>query len=279
MALELSKSFTEINITCACKSITGSVQVPSSALPLPIWFCHCNICRRKSGLLAITTIGLPKGSKELEVQGKPKAYSTSKDMTRFGCGECGTSMYEIASEPPSYTYTSYLCTGALTQVKGIVKGGQHIFVGDTKDRGLSVWLPQFKAWEEWSGRSKEVDQGNPLSSPAGPLPAAKPTEKLHCRCQCGGVEFNITPPNEESSKLRVGSSSKEKDSKAWWLMENGTKYCASFCACNSCRLGFGSDLSSWSYIPRANIEQMNGKSFDISMGKLKQHEISKGNYR
>ena len=277
MAHELSNSFTEINITCACKSITGSVQVPSSTLPLMISVCHCNTCRHQSGLLAISVIGLPKGSKELKVQGKPKAYSSSKYMTRFGCGECGTSMYEVASEPPSYTWTSYLCTGVLTQVQGIVEGGQHIFVGDTKDGGLSVWLPQFKAWEEWPRSSKELDPRDPFSSPAGALPAAKPMEKLRCRCQCGGVEFNITPPNEESSKS--GSSSEEKDSKAWWLMEKGKKYCASFCACNSCRLGFGSDLSSWSYIPRGNIEQMDGKPFDISMGKLKQYEISKGNYR
>ena len=279
MALESSNPFTEISISCTCKNITGSVEVPTSALPLPIYFCHCYTCRHQSGLLAVSTICLPEGSKDLKVQGEPKAYLSSEGRTRAGCGECGSSMYEVTSRPPSAPSRYFLCTGALTKAEGIVEGGQHIFVGETKDRGLSVWLPKLKAWEGWHDSSKEINQEDPLSSLIGPIPPAKATEKLHCRCHCGGVEFNITPPNESSKLRALGSSKNEKDSDLWWLKENETKYTASFCACNACRQGYGSDLSSWSYIPRVNIEQMDGNHFDISMGKLKQHEISKGYYR
>ena len=276
MAGESSDSFTEINITCTCKNVTGTVEVPSSHLPLPIWFCHCGACRHQSGLLAITGFWVPQGSKELKIKGNPKAYATSKKRTMYGCGECGSSLYEVSTALPEFTCPYYFHSGALTKAEGIVKGGApHIFVGDTKDGGLSVWFPQYKAWEHWHDRSKEIDLEAPLSASTGPTPAAKAPAKLHCRCHCGGVEFNITPPNE-SSRLGIPSSD---DSKCWWLQENGTKYSASFCACNACRSGFGSDLSSWSYIPRGNIEQMDGQPFDISMGKLKQHEISKGYYR
>ena len=180
-----------------------------------------------------------------------------------------------------------ICSGVLVKIDGLVTSVKdHIFVADTKDGGMSVWLPDATPWAERSsehgGCSSEVIsmlQQSPVS--AG--------EKLQAKCHCGGVNFYITRPDIQSedidsprSDLLVPYESSSSDNPKrikWWIRARGTKYLAGTCACKSCRLSSGSDVQTWAFVPKSNILQADGRPLDFSMGTLKRYESSEGRYR
>ena len=286
MAQKAPGSFTLLGFCCACKELSGSIEVPTAALPLPLFLCHCNTCRFVSGLLCVTIVTVPAESRNFQVQGSARSYNTSKELTRYFCENCGTSVYETG---PSGETVSGLCTGALSSVEGVVQVDQSIFVADTKDGGLSSWLPSVKMWEGWHEKSTEILPGSAFSPSASDKQVVQSGEKLHCRCHCKGVEFDITPPTEKSSEpsARLSDSilpyhqeaPKDHHEKKWWLRANRKKYHAALCVCDSCRLASGYDIQAWAFIPEVNLQQVDGRPIDFAMGTLKQRNSSKGRYR
>ena len=277
--------FTTLNIACLCDAVTGSVSVPTSALPLPITICHCNTCRRGSGNLCATNFRLPEGSSIFKPSGKLSSYNASKDITRFFCPRCGCHVY---GELHSRKKIS-ISTGFLDRSDGIVEMKNQIFISDTKDGGLSEWLPEITSWEGWMHTSKEVQSGSkdPLISYSS-ADALKIT-KLHGTCHCEGVQFNITRPDERSKQLSSpwsdnlrayhSHSSENTEDVKWWLSPDNMRYLAGLCACASCRLACGYDIQAWTFVPMANILQTNGKPLDFGMGTLRQYRSSEGVYR
>ena len=277
--------FETLKISCACKAVSGSIDVPTSSLPLPMTLCHCNICRHITGQLCVSVVFAPKGSKELQIRGKPNSWNASSGLIRYFCGDCGTRLYETL---PDRGLTGF-CTGALHRAEGIVALQQHIFVVDTKDGGLRDWLPDCLAWEEFHEISAQVPRGVDISSLTRRTNTEQYEEKVHARCYCGGVQFDVSRPNEGSSALSSPwpdviapyhtQSSENADDVKWWLRANGTRFLAGLCACNSCRIGSGYDIQAWAFIPKSNILQANGESLDFSMGTLKQYKSSRDTYR
>jgi hypothetical protein len=175
---------------------------------------------------------------------------------------------------------------------------EHEFVGDTVDRGLAICL------EKMDGLKVPMNARGPGSSKLGddaakvlrnPAIASKhpddkqPEDNLKASCHCGGVQYEITRPNAESKKAwspwpdlivpaKSGHTDNSEDVK-WFLRADDTKYLAGTCACRSCRLGSGSPIQTWAFIPKVNIVQLDGKPLDYTMGTLKQIENSKGNFR
>ncbi|KAK6383821.1 hypothetical protein LTS17_003113 [Exophiala oligosperma] len=208
-----------------------------------------------------------------------------------------------------------VCSGVVDRVVGLEQVSrfslekivQHEFVGDTRDGGLAVALANFH------GHSVPLfDQG-----PDGPLVArpfaphfdahnadnsqkaattvrptdsvSNQTDEINGTCQCGGVKFRITRPNSLSSRCsspfpdllapyHLTSSQNPHDEK-WWLRASGSKYLAGTCACRSCRLGAGSPIQCWAFVPKANILQANNEPISYDMGSLKQIESSKDCFR
>lgn len=121
----------------------------------------------------------------------------------------------------------------------------HEFVGDTKDGGLSVWLPTWNGQElpRWKelGKESELLPSDWPGNTAGPSLESEST-KLKAGCHCGGVDFYITRPTEES---RLGLPLE----KARWLAANGIKYAAGFCSCTPCRKANWFDFQPWAIIP------------------------------
>ena len=232
--------------------------------------------------MCITEANLPKDAKPLEVEGKGQPYNTSKALTRYFCATCGTSVFEKGGEDPD---TVGICTGALQKAEGMVKLEHQLFVADTRDGGLMHWLSDGTLWEGWNFKSREITkesafrQTNPESKPQ------RSSDKLHCRCHCGGVEFDIMAPSKESSNMSLvlpdllEEPLEKNESDAWWLRSDGTKYLADNCACNACRLGSGYDIQSWAFVTKANIQQTDGSPLDFAMGTLKQYNSSEGVWR
>ncbi|MCJ1450253.1 hypothetical protein MMC28_000582 [Mycoblastus sanguinarius] len=235
----------------------------------------------ESGLLCASYIGLPEDHTAFQLHGSPNCYNASKNVTRYFCGQCGSNVY---LQDLNYGELD-LCTGVLEKGDGILDLQDHIFVTDTKDGGLSDWIPDLKAWEGFSKQSKQIQCGRkaPSEEPSDTSP------EMQGYCQCKGVQFKITRPNESSKNLSstscdlltpyyTGSQKKSNDTK-WWLCENNTKYLAGTCACDSCRISSGFDIQTWAFVPKVNIMNINGEPISFDVGSLKQYRSSDGVYR
>ena len=254
-------------------------------LPLPVSLCHCDTCRHSTGLLSVSTASLSEGPPSVQVRGKLKRYRSSTHKTRFFCEQCGAFIYDTITDPEVVN----IYTGVLEGSDGIERLRQHEFVGDTKDGGLAIWLPEAVAWKGLAHRSQQIRDISEIQEALIVSEIANQSPRLRGYCHCGGVQFQITRPNEHSRKLRSpwpdlvipyqsGSSENSGDVK-WWLRGNGTTYLAGICACNSCRRASGSDIQAWTFVPKINILQSDEKSLDFRMGTLKQFRSSAGIYR
>ena len=276
---------TTLKISCSCHQISGYFSVPTSVLPLPVSLCHCDTCRHSTGLLTVSTISLLEKPSSVQISGKLKGYSSSTHKTRFFCEQCGAFIYVTGTDPEVVK----IYTGVLEVSDGIEGLKQHEFVGDTKDGGLTIWLPDAVAWKGRAYESEQIRDISETHKKSINTENANPSPRLPGYCHCGGVQFQITRPNEHSSNLRSpwpdlikpyhSGFSENSDDVKWWLRRNGTTYLAGTCACNSCRLASGSDIQVWSFVPKTNILQSNGKPLDFSMGTLKQFQSSEGIYR
>lgn len=199
---------------------------------------------------------------------------------------CGTSVYEDSSDPSKIGLSS----GALDKAEGIVRIDKSIFVADTRDGGLREWLLHMPAWEGGSeGQSKEIPQGVPYAADNAQESKESSGNLLRCTCHCGGVQFDISRPGPESSALHANWSDSlvpyfenefgNTEDVKWWICAGGTKYLATTCACNSCRLGAGYDIQAWAFVPKTNIHKTNGEPLDLEMGTLKRYHSSQGAFR
>ena len=271
---------TELKASCMCGQLSASCNVPNKDFPVEYTICHCWTCRHMTGLLALTLLNVHR---PLTVKGTPVQYTYPggpKTFSRYFCGHCGTSVYEDGEPPTRY---ASLCSGALEKLDGLANIKSHIYVSDTGDGGLSVWLPQLPAFEEKTG-------GAPYTGPfvGQELARHAADERLDCTCRCGGVQFYITRPNEESRDLHSDFSNslapldggedrhKNAGDVKWWISADGKRYAACNCACYSCRKFSGYDLQQWAFVPLVNILQKDGRPMDFSMGKLKEYSSSEG---
>ena len=284
MAQNKALSRTTLKISCACRQISGSVSVSSSALPLPFSLCHCDICRHSTGLLGVSRISLAKEPSSLEVRGNLKGYESSTYRTRFFCEQCGAFIYDKTTDRD----VDGVYTGVLAGFGRLVDLKQHEFVADAIDGGLSIWLSDATAWLGQAHKSEQI-QHAPKNRSVDKTKNVDSSTRLPGYCHCGGVQFQMTRPNEQSTELfspwpdllvpyYSGSSENLGDVK-WWLREDGTKYLAGTCACNSCRLASGCDIQAWVFVPKANIMQPRGQLLDFKMGTLKQFQSTAGIYR
>lgn len=279
-------STTVLRFACACQKVKGSVKVPTSTLPLPFDFCHCNICRHQSGLLCASYLTLPEEATDLAFEGPLADYKSSDTVTRTFCSHCGANIYFQDSSDPR----ADICTGILDRADGMIQLRNHIFVPETKDGGLTAWISDIPAWKGYSQPSGHGEHIEINAQEQTKASIRGHSESLQAHCQCRGIEFQITAPNEASKDLFspcsdllwadvVDSTLDNKNDVKWWLCAEDTKYLAGTCACQSCRLASGFDIQMWTFVPKANILQITGEPLNFGNGSLKQYNSSKGVYR
>lgn len=277
-----------VHFACACGQTGGSVQVPTSAFPLRLTLCHCNACQHQSGMLAAFFVGLPRNIESFTTYGAPVSYKVSDALTRYFCSTCGTNIF-IDVKMAGYMV---LCSGAITDEGVETELQGQIYVKDTKDGGMSSWLPSIQGWEEYGLQSKPVDPEHPLVKPSE-IDEKRTALELPAYCQCRKVEFKITRPNEKSSDLHgpfadlfvpYVSSAPEtianKDDIKWWLSRQGPKYLAGTCACHSCRKNSGYDIQAWAFIPKVNLIHTDGSLLEVEKWQsLTEYKSSLGVHR
>lgn len=208
-------------------------------------------------------------------------------------------MFVETHDPQSWS----VCSGVIDRIvdhetiNQLEEVVQHEFVGDTKDGGVAICFAQGEGhlvpfFMNSPGGAKVEGSAQELLTELQRSATAsidKNPHMLSAGCHCGGVKFQITRPNASSRgcsspwpdlviPYHSSSSANPQDIK-WWLREDDTKYLAGTCACRSCRLGSGSPIQTWAFIPKANILQMDDRTLDYDMGTLKQIESSPGCFR
>ncbi|KZF22881.1 DUF636 domain protein [Xylona heveae TC161] len=278
----------KVKVSCHCQKNQSVIALDLSDLPLSANICHCDTSRHVSGVLGTISIKVPSGPASLD---NLTAFETSEFMTRYSCSTCGAQVFAYDTRESTWRVP----TGLLDRTEGIFEIQAHMWVGDTRDGGMSDWIPSISGrplsrWLEAPEieKSKELFESQTLG---GKVPTMKfeDEDKIHAHCRCGGVQFYITLPDKASAEATSpwpdlivpyhSGSPENPENETWWLAANKTKYLAGTCACDSCRLTSGYEITPWAFIPKTNLVQLNGQPLEFSMGTLKQYESSPGVYR
>lgn len=175
-------------------------------------------------------------------------------------------------------------TGTLESINDVIDEIEsHDFVADTMDGGFSDFLIEFRGKTiprsaGFTGKSEEL----PLywKSKDRPDVSPSPTDRLHCHCKCNGVEFWIARPSERSKQalgawpdliIPYYSNQPKSDGSAWWLRDEGRKFLAGLCSCNTCRLDTGMEFIEWAFVPTIDIssDPEGKRKFELPFGSLK----------
>ncbi|CAG7563093.1 unnamed protein product [Fusarium equiseti] len=256
---------------CLCKGFTFTTQIPRQSLPLEGSMCHCKSCRNVTGAMFSSDTNWP-GPLNIILDSDLKRYEFTANVTILFCGTCSTPMFwdEHYQNKPNHLS---VFTGVLKDVEdgNLIKFVDQIFVGDTKDGGISPWLQDVnhdgskpRLWEGRSGKSNELDEDS-LASKGTVLSekVAKTGIAMHCRCK--GVQLVFRPSNVDFSTMDLSDIPGYIDRKSH-------KHLATLDPCNSCRLSTGIDMMNWTFALPAQIEfaeSSEGSKFPQNTHELK----------
>lgn len=251
--MSTAEDLVTLTANCLCKTNTFTTQVPKSKLPLEGWACHCDSCRHVTGALFTLDTLWPEPRANVDIS-KLKAYSFSPKYNILSCPTCSTPMFWVSIEEPERDLGIF--TATLRNDPGdLVKIGNHIFVGDTKDGGASMWLRKSNTDGTEAKRYKEsIKVGK--DEPADPIPYDWPSSSaftgsevktqgpIPIWCKCKGVNL-VWEPNDYTGK--------EESELPWFIDPTTHKALGGFCACESCRLAGGCDVWNWTFTELSRI--------------------------
>lgn len=201
----------------------------------------------------------PEERANVEISGL-KAYNFTPKYDLLFCPTCSTPVFFANKQEPNKELGVF--TGTLKNAPGdFVKITEHIFVGDTKDGGASMWLRSPNADGTEAQRYKvraEDEQGRPVEAIPYDWPspdkltgyAAKNNDPVHIWCRCGGVNLLWEPSSYDGKK---------NEELPWFVDPNTHKALAGFCACESCRLFGGADIWTWGFAELKDIHFVNNE--------------------
>lgn len=257
---------------CLCKTHVFTTTVPKAKLPLNASVCHCDSCRHNTGALYSIGAAWPEPRASVDVSNL-KVFHFGKSADVLFCSTCSTPMFFANPQDTDEELEVFVGT-IQNDPENIVRINRHIFVGDTKDGGATMWMrkPNVDGTEvkRWKIRTRMVHEQPPEEIPFDwPSPTsltgydAKVDVSIPIRCKCKGVDFVWHRGNY------VG---KKKEELPWFIDPTTHKPVAAICGCDSCRLSSGIDLWTWSFAELENIsftDTSTGKSFPKSSSDLK----------
>ncbi|OHE98256.1 glutathione-dependent formaldehyde-activating enzyme [Colletotrichum orchidophilum] len=292
-----------MNLSCLCGAVSQQIQtrvMPGENIKLSI--DHSDISRHATGILCVSYYPI-RPVRQHESTGRTVEHHGLDQWTRYFCNTCGC--HVLRSKDVDGVTKWEAATGVLLDSNPENAGedaryARHTGVSDTKDGGLSVWLPDIDGQPMESPTKPDILEAE-TTEKLPPMPSICPKDSLPASCACGTVSFHITRPTSQSYLPHSGFSDleypairhsdafmKNPDSLKWWVRSNGTKYLAGTCACRSCRLICGFEIQTWAFIPRCNIffhvpGPVDGQSVTLPLdfselpaGILKTYESSRG---
>jgi hypothetical protein len=187
-------------------------------------------------------------------------------MTRYFCTTCGTHMVDYSSSNREWTISTSIVEGPET----LWRYTEHIYLEDTKDGGLSVWLGAVggKPLKKWAGRAptETTSESNYRKTSDSSIKCSDPLadDVLHASCHCGGVAFNIARPTATSPAALDPSLTASETSK--WVANNDV--------CTSCRFSSGCAIFSWVFPAVDCITLTDGSPYRRVFGTLKEYHSS-----
>ncbi|KAH6630108.1 hypothetical protein B0J18DRAFT_487948 [Chaetomium sp. MPI-SDFR-AT-0129] len=263
-------------ISCHCGTARQTVtpRTGQDSIFTGATICHCDTCRYSSGVHCVPFAPISTPS-----VAALKRYSPSADSTRYFCPTCGCHVFCAKHPSPSAPAEEWeweVATGTILDAPEpsnlSPETWTHRNINDTKDGGLSRWLPN-------TPPSTASTPTTAITLPSSStLPPDTETDTLHAACHCTSITLNITRPSADPTLNPdspyadlllpyatnppevISNPSHEK----WYLRpvpSNDTSnpsnppshYLAGTCACLPCRLTTGSEIQTWAFIPRRNI--------------------------
>lgn len=257
-------------ISCQCGAtaqlVTAAGEWERNFAKAGIDHCHCNTCRHTTGVLCTSYVPISKPSNFEAL----KTYKSSLNVFRYFCATCGCHVFRCDETGLESSWA--VATGVILERSGdaqdnsgdrespeVEQYARHTNVEDTKDGGLSIWIPGLTRDNKITGHPQTHDH----------LIVDEADKELQAYCHCGTVRFHITRPDDTSRiphsglpdlivPFRTGDPAIKNDiDRKWWLRPEGagqpTHYMAGTCACKSCRLISGFEIQTWAFVPRSNI--------------------------
>ena len=272
-----------VDISCLCGKVKSRVRL-AGHVPVESYLCHRSQCRYNLGSLCHAALLIGKRPNVLDLL---KVYVINDNLSRYFCDTCGSHMVEkseywkvqsgiiegIHSEQVSYALEA-------------IAGHQHVH--EAVDGGLSLCLTDKIPGE---GSMHEIETklhcaGEGINTPQSHSPLSiHGRDRLQASCICGGVQFFITRPNQQSGQCsspfpdlmvpyHAQSPENPRDEK-WWIRDDH-KWLAGTCTCRSCRLGLGSPIQAWAFVSRANIFNPDESPLAYDCGMLQSFASSTG---
>lgn len=182
----------EIIARCFCLANKLSWHLPKSSLPLDAGICNCDSCRHGTGTLGFTGCTWPLPIPELPNCSKA-AFSPRADV--YFCTTCGTLMFFHHRTIPWIG----LALGTLEDPT-VCKLTMHLCLADTKDGGLSAWLDRVKGTQLAKYATDDLQEK--FEAVTGKKGEGK-NSNLKASCRCGGVQFEITRPEQPSKSIPI----------------------------------------------------------------------------
>ncbi|KAF9775703.1 hypothetical protein IL306_006163 [Fusarium sp. DS 682] len=200
-----------------------------------------------------------------------KSYKFTSNCNVLFCGTCSSPMFwdsHYDNEPQSFG----VFTGALDNVDvgNLIKFTRQIFVGDTKDGGVSPWLQNInhdgakpRRWMKKPEDGEELDKEWPTAK-ENPGHEVQRVKEIPIRCHCKGIDLVFRPSNVDFSAM-------DTDSIPFYIDPKTHKHLATLDPCRSCRLSIGVDMMNWTFAMLKQID-FPGKS-DASEFPRNTHEL------
>ncbi|ODA77530.1 hypothetical protein RJ55_07159 [Drechmeria coniospora] len=244
---EIKTETKTLEAKCLCGSVHLTFDIPVALLPLPVYLCHCSLCRYATGSPCVFHTQLPEGLLPSFVGESGEDKMTSWVSRGAGCSydfcsTCGCHIAGVGLDRNQWTPATSIFSdhgGANFIID------RHVFSKSAKGGGLSSMLTHL-------GR-REMPCWNPANDdPAGQLVEAQAEmgddgeSRLRAECKCGGVSFAIRRPNQAVLDDDVMSRCVSPKAKEKWMAEHDV--------CDDCRLTSGTHVVGWAKVPLALCE-------------------------
>lgn len=263
-----------VKATCLCGDAAHEITLPSTAYPLPAYFCACSSCRHMTGTLFLSTAFLPPiYHPSPDLLNKLTSFKFSDRITQYFCKRCGSTMLAHCMPNPKNPDRKEnwdVMTGTLETFDDTIDLKGYEYIHDTRDGGFSDFLTNLdkRTLDRWPYDINE-ETHLPLHW-RKPQPSASidPTIRLPAHCKCNGVRFYIARPSAQSThasrdwpdllipfyeQIKLKDQEPGREHETWWLRANKTKFLAGLCSCDSCRLASGMEITAWAFVPKIDV--------------------------